>query len=294
VTPQFTSIAPLPGQTVWMRITLTDVLVSAIDNGGPFPSLADLGKGGSGPVGGYCYGETEDYLWRARGCVQAPADMVSWWPADGNADDIAGRNSGTLQGGAGYVPGIVGQAFSFVAEGDGVEVRDAGNLNFGAAASAGADLSIDAWIATSSTARVLSIVDKRSGASGSQATGYTLFLYEGRLAFQLGDGTFFNYISPSSLPDLRDGAWHHVAVTVDRTSAIGGSLYVDGAVVLTFDPTNRPGSLTNREPLFIGRHAASPGATFIGLIDEVEVFSRALTAGEVEAIFAAGSSGKCK
>jgi uncharacterized repeat protein (TIGR01451 family)/fimbrial isopeptide formation D2 family protein len=298
MTPPFLFLTPLPGQTVWMRITLTDVLVSAIDNGGPFPSLADLGKGGSGPVGGYCYGETEDYLWQAKGpatpCVQAPADMVAWWPADGNADDIAGRNSGTLQGGAGYVPGMVGQAFSFVAAGDGVEVRDAGNLNFGAAASAGADLSIDAWIATSSTARVLSIVDKRSGASGSQATGYTLFLYEGRLAFQLGDGTFFNYISPSSLPDLRDGAWHHVAVTVDRTSAIGGSLYVDGAVVLTFDPTNRPGSLTNREPLFIGRHAASPGATFIGRIDEVEIFSRVLTAGEVEAIFTAGSSGKCK
>jgi hypothetical protein len=285
-TPAFWSISPPPGQTVWMRITLTDVLVSATNSDG------------SGPVGGYCYGETEDYLWQAKGpatpCVQAPADMVSWWPADGNTDDIAGRNSGTLQGGAGYVPGMVGQAFSFVAEGDGVEVRDAGNLNFGAAASAGADLSIDAWIATSSTARVLSIVDKRSGASGSQATGYTLFLYEGRLAFQLGDGTFFNYISPSSLPDFRDGAWHHVAVTVDRTSAIGGSLYVDGAVVLTFDPTNRLGSLTNREPLFIGRHAASPGATFIGRIDEVEVFSRALTAGEVEAIFAAGSSGKCK
>jgi hypothetical protein len=189
---------------------------------------------------------------------------------------------------------MVGQAFSFVAAGDGVEVRDAGNLNLGAAASAGADLSIDAWIATSSTARVLPIVDKRSGASGSQATGYTLFLFEGRLAFQLGDGTFFNYISPSSLPDLWDGTWHHVAVTVDRTSATGGSLYVDGAVVLTFDPTNRPGSLENRESLFIGRHAGTPSTSFIGLVDEVEIFNRALTAGEVLSIFTAGAAGKCK
>jgi hypothetical protein len=110
----------------------------------------------------------------------------------------------------------------------------------------------------------------------------------------LGDGTFFNYISPSSLPDLRDGVSHHVAVTVDRDSARGGNLYVDGVVVLTFDPTNRPGSLANREPLFIGRHAATPSTSFIGLIDEVEIFGRELTAGEVLSIFTAGAAGKCR
>jgi len=47
VTPTFLFLTPLPGQTVWMRITLTFIPVSASD--------------GSGPVGGYEYGETEDY-----------------------------------------------------------------------------------------------------------------------------------------------------------------------------------------------------------------------------------------
>jgi uncharacterized repeat protein (TIGR01451 family) len=289
MTPTFVSISPPLGQTIWMRITLTDVPVSATNSDG------------SGPVGGYCYGETEDYLWQAKGpatpCVQAPPDMVSWWPADGTANDIVDANPGTLLGSAGYAPGMVGQAFSFVAAGDGARVPTAADLNFGPAGSVGADLSIDAWIATSSTARVLPIVDKRAlpgGASGSQSTGYILFLYGGRLAFQLGDGTFFNYISPSSLPDLRTGAWHHVAVTVDRTSPTGGNLYVDGVVVLNFNPTNRPGSLTNNEPLFIGRHAGDPNTTFIGLIDEVEIFDRELTAGEVLSIFTAGANGKCK
>jgi hypothetical protein len=215
--------------------------------------------------------------------------MISWWPGDGNTSDIMDSNPGTLLGSAGYAPGIVGQAFSFVAAGDGVSVSNAANLNFG-----GGDLSIDAWIVTSSTAGVLPIVDKRSGASGSQATGYTLFLFGGRLAFQLGDGTFFNYISASLLSDLRDGLPHHVAVTVDRTSNTGGNLYVDGVVVLNFNPTNRPGSLTNGEPLFIGRHAGTPSTSFIGLIDEVEVFGRELTAGEVLSIFTAGTAGKCK
>ncbi len=223
------------------------------------------------------------------GCVSAPGGMVSWWPGDGNTSDIVNGNPGTLLGSAGYAPGVVDQAFHLVAPGDGVEVPDAANLNFGSG-----DLSIDAWIETSSSAGVLPIVDKRSGASGSQATGYTLFLYGGRLAFQLGDGTFFNYISSSTVPDLRDGLPHHVAVAVDRDSATGGNLYVDGAVVLNFDPTNRPGSLTNGEPLFIGRHAANSSNTFIGLIDEVEIFNRVLTDGEVVAIFMAGANGKCK
>ena len=61
VTPGFLFMTPQPGQMVWMRITLTDVPVSAAGNGGPFTSPLDQGKGGSGPVGGYQYGETEDY-----------------------------------------------------------------------------------------------------------------------------------------------------------------------------------------------------------------------------------------
>jgi hypothetical protein len=85
-----------------------------------------------------------------------------------------------------------------------------------------------------------------------------------------------------------------VAVTVDRDSARGGNLYVDGVAVLTFDPTNRPGNLGNREPLFIGRHAGEPNTTFIGLIDEVGIFNRELTAGEVLSIFAAGAAGTCR
>jgi hypothetical protein len=233
-------------------------------------------------------------------CVSAPLGMVSWWPGDDNPNDIVDGNPGTLLGTADYGPGMVGKAFRFVAAGDCVRVSPATNLNFGTAFVPGdGDLSIDAWIwvdplGYSYAATVLPIVDKRSVPVSPQSIGYFLFLYNGRLAFQLGDGTFFNYISPSSLPDLRDGAWHHVVVTVDRDSATGGNLYVDGVGVLNFNPTNQLGALTNSQPLFIGRHAASSNPSFIGLIDEVEIFSRPLSPQEVWDIFNAGSAGKCK
>src|SRR5438093_11150544 len=49
----------------------------------------------------------------AQTCVQPPSGLVSWWPGDGNANDIIGGNNGTLQNGATFAAGMVGQAFSF-------------------------------------------------------------------------------------------------------------------------------------------------------------------------------------
>ena len=66
--------------------------------------------------------------------------MVSWWPGDGNANDIQDGNNGTLHGGVTFVPGMVAQAFNF----DGavtsyVEVPDASSLNPSA-------ITLDAWV----------------------------------------------------------------------------------------------------------------------------------------------------
>ena len=46
-------------------------------------------------------------------CVQPPAGLVGWWPGNGNANDIANGNNATLQDGATFAPGMVGQAFTF-------------------------------------------------------------------------------------------------------------------------------------------------------------------------------------
>src|SRR5205807_10555056 len=51
---------------------------------------------------------------RAASCVSAPTGLVSWWPGDGGANDIAGANNGSLQGGAtANTTGINGSAFNF-------------------------------------------------------------------------------------------------------------------------------------------------------------------------------------
>jgi VCBS repeat-containing protein len=44
-------------------------------------------------------------------CTAPPANMVAWYPANGNAIDVMGGNNGTLQNGATVGAGRVGQAF---------------------------------------------------------------------------------------------------------------------------------------------------------------------------------------
>jgi hypothetical protein len=133
-------------------------------------------------------------------------------------------------------------------------------------------------------------VDKRL-VSGSSATGYALYLYQGQVGVELANGTLQDFLGLS--PDLRNGQWHHIAVSIVRNSATGGRAYVDGVLSATFNPTSKSGSLANNQPLLIGQNASAAIADFIGEIDEVDVFNRAVSATEVANIYNAGSTGKC-
>ena len=84
-------------------------------------------------------------------------------------------------------------------------------------------------------------------------------------------------------------------MTVDRDDPAGGIWYVDGVQVGTpFDPTLRPGTLTNTNLLRIGSRSSSVTGVFNGCIDEVELFDRVVDPSIIAAIFAAGTDGKCK
>ena len=172
---------------------------------------------------------------------------------------------------------------------NGISVPDNSSMDFGA----NADLSIDAWIKTSTTSRnTLTIVDKRQ-ISGANVTGYVVYLFNGRLGFQLGvGGTGLDWINLSA--DLRDNQWYHIAITVDRDSITGGKAYVNGVQTGTFNPTARSGNLSNNQPLLIGLHETVANANFIGQIDEVELFNTVVSATNIANIYNAGSAGKCQ
>ena len=239
-------------------------------------------------------------------CTLPPSEMVAWWPLDEtsgtNANDIINDNDGTHQNGPASVSGMVGGALSFDGANDYVKVPDNDVLDFGA----NQDFSIDAWILSKKTNGIQTIVDKRYEDGKKNTKGYTFFLNNGKLSFQLatGNGSWFcannssssctNYTSSSA--NLADGKWHHVAVTVNRSSAPLGTFYVDGLPIGTTSiPSFRLGDLSNAQPLTIGRSTNTiVGSNFQGNIDEVEIFNRVLTAQEVYALWFAKEYGKCR
>lgn len=152
------------------------------------------------------------------------------------------------------------------------------------------NLTISAWVKTTSTSGIQVILDKRVEETGP-VQGYSLSNYNGNLLLQLADGvensagyTWTNYVSDIF---IADGNWHHVAVTVDRNQPDGGRWYFDGVEVgERFNPTVRRGSLSNSKPLVIGKRSDNPGwpGFFEGEIAGVCLFQRVLSPQEIQAI----------
>jgi hypothetical protein len=229
-------------------------------------------------------------------CVPPPSGLVSWWPGDGTANDIAGGNNGTLVNGATFAPGMVGQAFSFDEQDDLVLVPHNSNLDFGD----GQDFSIDAWINLQNPTPgiddwIVSKVDIQNVRTGVSPNLFALLVERNtrRLRLDLHSNTTFFPLSGSAVPI---GEWVHVTAVRQGST---GLIYMNG--VLDASATLTSGTLANSDPLAIGAvydTAFNPpvqlGHGFGGLIDELEIFTRALTGSEIQAIFKAGSAGKCK
>lgn len=220
-------------------------------------------------------------------CLGAPGGLVAWWPADGDGRDLAGTNNAVLTNGVGFALGKVGLAFSF----DGVTgIVDAGT---GPAITGTGPFAVCAWIKTSYTPYEATIVSQRDAASFNGEYSLRVRPDGGVFWTSFGDGQYgFNY---ESVGVVADQQWHHVAGVRETDGT--GRIYIDGALDSSSAQTPRTlisakvgigGDL--RELVFDSAHPL----LFNGLIDEVQIFNRALTAAEVRAIFNAGNLGLCR
>ncbi len=88
-------------------------------------------------------------------------------------------------------------------------------------------------------------------------------------------------------PKLDVNRWYHVAVT---NSGNATTLYLDGKAVASGSlPIDTPAGTQ----LYMGGLPSDPTKRLDGLVDEVSVYKRALTAAEIKSIFQAGQNGKC-
>jgi hypothetical protein len=211
--------------------------------------------------------------------------LVAWYPGEGNTNDVTGGNNGTLHGGVSFVPGKVGQAFSF----NGVDGYLQAVNSF---ALEPRSVSLEAWVNSTSVGRNRYILSL--GASGDAAASYALYTsYNGGLGFYVSDGTSF-IESPDADSSIWDGNWHHVVGTYDGSMV---RLYVDGVEIGNGTPTNLQINydLPTSNDLFIGTYGSLNPVYpyfFNGLVDEPSVFNRALSPADIQKLFAAGSAGK--
>jgi hypothetical protein len=221
-----------------------------------------------------------------------PSGIVAWYKAEDNADDAVGNNNGTAHA-ITYGPGKVGRAFQFDGESH-LRIPGAPSLNSPA-------ITVEAWVkspgeGTTAQGRYRYLVAK--GVYADEAASYGLYTgCTGGLFFYVYDRTLDAAVSPGPSPGIWDGKWHHVAGTFDGATV---RLYVDGQQVGNGTPAalNIDYKLPDGNDLFIGTvwpHGARPAhgtRGFIGSIDELSIFNRALSASEIQTIFSAASAGK--
>jgi hypothetical protein len=134
-------------------------------------------------------------------CVHQPPDMVSWWDAENNANDIIGSNDGTLMNGATFAPGKVGQAFSFDGVDDYVAIPHSSSLDLNSAFTLGAWIKVSDF--TNAHATIISEGDftwrlQRSFSSNT-------------LLFGTGDWNTGPWNDLTGTTAVNDGQWHYVA-----------------------------------------------------------------------------------
>ena len=233
---------------------------------------------------------------KGEGCVKPPLNMVLWLPFDEpvgpNAENtIAGAPNGVHVNGP--TP-IIGQkvlnGLGFDGVNDYVVVP-----NYAAIVLNQTDLSIDAWILRREEAGRRVIVSKLSGGvpgAAPSVRGYEFYLNNGIMHLGLAGALAQNFNSAALVP--LDGSWHHVAVTVKRAGGGQVIFYLDGLPVSAMaGPITAPLGTTSR--LHVGASTYPlPKDFFRGGIDELEIFDRVLTPGEVHSLWKADKAGKCK
>ena len=207
--------------------------------------------------------------------------VAHWAFEEGSGDkvmDSVGENHGTVNGTAKWVPGVKGGGLEFD-----------GTTNF---VDCGADESLNitetlttaAWIKVDIFGDWAGIVTK-----GTETSPYAMQMWsDAALRFSpnwgnppggVGGGSSFN--TDTKMPRA---TWVHEAITYDGEKAL---FYIDGVPdALVVDRKMTLG--TNAEPLILGCDFPGGDEYFDGVMDEVYIYSRALSQEEINKLMAEG------
>ena len=213
--------------------------------------------------------------------LDADPHLAAWWKFDDASGTTAADSSkhgraGTLQGGLAFdkhsVPGRIGKALSLDGKGF-VEVAGYKGVT------GTAPRTVAAWVKTKAARG-------RIVAWGFEDFGkmWTFGFIRGRIGVAPKGG--YLYMNPA----INDDAWHHVAAVMVEAKLPNlhdhVRLYLDGELAPIHDI-----GLLDLWPIETGSDLdVRIGEGFVGLLDDVRIYDRALSGEEVKALFAPSKS----
>lgn len=217
---------------------------------------------------------------------QLPPGLISWWNADGNTLDVTGLNPAN-SGGQTYGPGRFGQAFHFNGVNQSVAAPGSTSLD------QWTQFTLEAWMKLDLTE------DKPNGAPGRMVInrvghptdhvnynqGYQWGFWNNArslvLAFNTNGQAWPGFYTEAVLPaPLPTNVWLHYVATYDHNAV---KLYLNGVPI----KTNVIGAATVAHSTSSFRIGMDDNGNcpFPGSIDDVRVYSRALSQSEIAFLY---------
>jgi chitodextrinase len=202
--------------------------------------------------------------------AQQPAGLVAAYSLDQNGSTVADAsgngNTGTVSGATWTSGGKFGGAYSFNGSSSYIDVKDSPSLDLTNG------MTLEAWVKPSAASTWRNVIMK-------EQQGMLVYALYANGASAASHGEIYtsggNDVAADSSSAVPTSTWTHLAVTYDGSTL---RLYQNGSLVGS--SANAGTILTSTGDLRIGGDSIW-GEWFNGLIDEVRVYNRALSASEI-------------
>ncbi len=227
-----------------------------------------------------------------QGCVEPPSGLVSFWDGErvsgATVPDIQNAHNGNISGGVNIVSGKIGNAFQL--NSGRITMGDHSGLNFGTGS-----FSLEVWFnwAGGAGSSANNIFRKSNYPVSGDGAGYWLRTGSDDKILEFFTGeTVGNPGKPRGriTTPVSTNTWYHAVATRDSSGLM--SLYLNGELKGTAEASGA--NTSSGAPFVLGAWDDRFGVTelFNGILDEVSVYNRALSADEVRKLYNA-PGGKC-
>jgi len=194
--------------------------------------------------------------------------LVANYEFENNVDDSSGNGlNGTIVGDPAFVDGAVGMALDFDGDGDYVDCNNSELFSITDA------FTLSVWI----NWRTPTVSWQTVIAKGDNAWRLARGADTQTMDFGFTAGGDRGWQAARTASDVPLGEWHHVSATIDTVE--GAKIYLDG--VQDGSNPDTGGITVGDYPVFIGENPQAADRFWDGLIDEIAIYSRVLSVGEV-------------